>query len=156
MSARLFTEVREKQGLVYWVGAWTENPWKSGMVLVGAAAMLEHCAQVYDTLLRELERVGQDVTAEEVERALTGIAVRADIRAAITRVQCNEQADDLFHYGRPVPWEEKLARLQAVTADDVRDYCGRHMANGGMSVVFLGPHPLAADGAEAATEGGGK
>ena len=146
MSARLFTEVREKQGLVYWVGAWTENPRKSGMVLVGASAMIEHCEQVYATLLRELERVGQDVTTEEVERALTGIAVRADIRAAITRAQCSEQADDLFHYGRPVPWEEKLSRLQAVTADDVMGYCARYLANGGMSAVSLGPHPLAADG----------
>ena len=31
MSGRLFTEVREKQGLVYWVGAWQETPRGSGM-----------------------------------------------------------------------------------------------------------------------------
>ncbi|HWL92629.1 MAG TPA: pitrilysin family protein, partial [Phycisphaerae bacterium] len=32
MSSRLFTEVREKQGLVYWVGAWDEHPKGSGMI----------------------------------------------------------------------------------------------------------------------------
>ena len=37
MSARLFTEVREKQGLVYWVGAWNDNPRNAGLICAGAS-----------------------------------------------------------------------------------------------------------------------
>lgn len=142
MSARLFTEVREKQGLAYWVGAWSENPRGSGLLLVGAATTPQRCQQTYDTLLRELQRAAGDVSAEEVERALAGFLVRADVRGDQTRTRCSEQADDLIHFGRPVPMEEKLDRLRAVTFEQVRDFAARYVARAPRSVVTLGPEPL--------------
>jgi predicted Zn-dependent peptidase len=142
MSARLFTEVREKQGLAYWVGAWSENPRGSGLLLVGAATTPQRCHQTYTTLLRELDRVADDVTEEEVARALTGFLVRADVRGDQTRSRCSEQADDLVHYGRPVPIEEKLDKLRAVTVDQVRDFAMKYVAGAPRSVVTLGPQAL--------------
>jgi predicted Zn-dependent peptidase len=142
MSARLFTEVREKQGLVYWVQAWQENPRSGGMIFVGASTTPERCDKTYETLLAELDRVGRDVTDEEVERAKTGLVVRSDVRSDLTRWRCTEQADDLMHYGRPKPLSEKLARYNAVTVDDVKDYAARRLTNGGLSVVTLGPRAL--------------
>jgi predicted Zn-dependent peptidase len=142
MSARLFTEVRERQGLAYWVGAWHEHPRNAGMIFVGASTTPDRCHQTYDTLLRELDRVKDDVTQEEIDRALTGIMVRADIRSDVTRARCAEQADDLMHYGRPVPWEQKRARLQAVTVEDVKRYCATRGPRLPRSVVTLGPRNL--------------
>lgn len=145
MSARLFTEVREKQGLAYWVGAWVENPRGSGMFYVGASTTPQRCATTYETLLRELDRMAHDVTEEEVQRALTGFLVRADVRSDQTRSRCSEQADDLIHYGRPVPMEEKLNRLRAVTVDDVRRYAATYLTGAPRSVVTLGPKSLAGE-----------
>ncbi len=145
MSARLFTEVREKQGLVYWVGAWSENPRGVGMVFLGASTTPERCEKTYATLLRELERIAEDVTEEEIARALAGIEVRADIRGDVTRARCSEQADDVIHYGRPVPWDEKLAKLHAVTPDDVADYARQYLIGQPRSVVTLGPRALSLD-----------
>lgn len=148
MSARLFTEIREKQGLVYWVGAWKENPRGSGMLFVGASTTPQRCDQTYATLRRELQRVGEDVTAEEVERALAGICVRADIRGDMTRSRCGELVDDLLHYGQPVGWEAKRARLEAVRAADVKRFCGERVTGADFSVVTLGPRPPHEDGAK--------
>jgi len=142
MSARLFTEVREKQGLCYWVGAWSEDPRGSCILMLGAATTPQRCQQTYLTVLRELERVAEDVTQEEVDRALAGFLVRADVRGDQTRARCSEQADDLVHYGRPVPLEEKLDKLRAVTVDDVRAFAARYVAGAPRSVVTLGPEPL--------------
>jgi len=144
MSARLFTEVREKQGLAYWVGAWSENPRGSGLLMVGAATTPQRCQQTYATLLRELERVATDVTDEEVSRALAGFLVRAAVRGDQTRTRCSEQSDDIIHFGRPVPMEEKLDRLRAVTVEQVRDFAARYIAQAPRSVVTLGPEPLTA------------
>jgi len=146
MSARLFTEVREKQGLAYWVGAWSENPRGAGLLLVGAATTPQRCQQTYSNLLRELERIAHDVTDEEVERALMGYLVRADVRGDQTRARCSEQADDLVHYGCPVPIEDKLNRLRAVTAEHVRAFAAKYVAGAPRSVVTLGPQPLTATG----------
>lgn len=148
MSSRLFTEVREKRGLVYWVSAWHERPRGAGMIFVGASTTPQRCHETYETIIAELNRVGDDVTEEEVQRALTGIAVRADIRGDVTRALCTQQADDLFHLGRPVPWEEKLAQLRAVTVDDVRGFCKDYLSTDRVSVVTLGPRSLSEQDAQ--------
>src|SRR6185295_16738782 len=43
MSGRLFTEVREKLGLVYWVAAWHEQPRGKGLINLGASTTPERC-----------------------------------------------------------------------------------------------------------------
>jgi predicted Zn-dependent peptidase len=141
MSSRLFTEVREKQGLVYWVSAWGEYPRGAGMVFVGASSRTEHCQQSYDTILRELDRLTVDITEEEIRRAVTQIEVQTELRSDRTRARCSELADDLFHFGRLIPTEEKLDRVRAVTLDDIRRYQAEYPWKP-LSVVTLGPRAL--------------
>jgi predicted Zn-dependent peptidase len=142
MSARLFTEVREKLGLVYWVGGWQEHPRGAGLMYFGASTTPERCAKTYETMLTELARVGVDLTQEEVDRARTGIEVRSDIRGDVTRALCGDMADDLMHFGRPIPREEKLARLRTTSIADVMRFCESHVLNAPRSVVTLGPKAL--------------
>jgi predicted Zn-dependent peptidase len=141
MSSRLFTEVREKQGLVYWVSAWPEFPRGAGMVFVGASSRPEHCDRAYATILRELERLPGDITLEELDRAKTQIDVDLVIRGDRTQARCRELADDLFHHGELIPTAQKLARIKAVTLDDIRQYFSEH-AWRPLSVVTLGPREI--------------
>jgi len=145
MSGRLFTEVREKQGLVYWVGAWHEHPRNAGMIHLGASSTPENADKTYRTLLREVDRLSDDLLESEVDRAIVGITARTETRGDITRAHCSELAADLFHYGHPVPIEEKLAAVQAVTVPAVKRYLAEHPRDR-LSVVTLGPRALAADG----------
>lgn len=142
MSARLFTEVREKLGLVYWVGGWQEHPRGAGMLYFGASTTPERCEQTYTTMLSELARVGVDVTQEEIDRARTGIEVRTDIRGDVTRALCSELADDLMHFGEPVSREEKLAKIRDTSIADVQRFCKAYIQDAPRSVVTLGPKAL--------------
>lgn len=146
MSGRLFTEVREKQGLVYWVGAWHEHPRGAAMIHLGASTTPERCDRTFTTLLREVDRLADDLTNAEVERAIVGIVARTQTSGDITRAHCAELVGDLFHYGRPIPMEEKLAKVEAVTVADVQRYLATHPRSA-LSVVTLGPRPLANGGA---------
>jgi predicted Zn-dependent peptidase len=141
MSGRLFTEVREKQGLVYWVGAWHENPRDAGMVFLGASTTPQRADRTYATLLREVDRLSDDLMQDELNRAVTGIVARTETRGDITRARCGEMADDLFHYGRPVPPAEKLSWVRAVTIEHVKRYLLEHPRTQ-LSVVTLGPRAL--------------
>jgi predicted Zn-dependent peptidase len=145
MSSRLFVEVREKLGLVYWVGAWDEHPRGAGMIFLGASTTPARCEQTYRTLLREVDRLGEDVTDAELERARVGIIARTQTHGDITRARVGELGGDLFHHGRPVPIEEKHARLRAVTIRDVRDYLDAHPRQR-LCVQTLGPVELTLDG----------
>ncbi len=142
MSGRLFTEVREKRGLVYWVSAWQETPRGAGMIFMGASTTPERCDETYQTLLREVDRLGDDLTQDELERARTGILASFETRGLTTRSRCAELLGDLFYFGRPVPLEEKEAKIQAVTIDHVKRYLREHSRER-LCVVTLGPRPLA-------------
>lgn len=138
MGARLFTEVREKQGLVYWVGAWTDQSRLGGMFHLGASTTPENLEKTYTTLLREIDRLSEDLTEAEVERAVSGIVTRHKTRGDITRARASELVEDLFYHGRPIPAEEKMAKVRAVTIKDICDYLAAHPRDR-LSVVTVGP-----------------
>ena len=151
MSGRLFTEVREKQGLVYYVNAWHETPRGSGMVFMGASTTPERCDKTYSTLLREVDRLAEDIEEDELDRAVTGIVAQMETRGDSTRARCGQLASDLFFFGRPIPEEDKIADLKAVTVNAIRAYLATHPRDR-RCVVTLGPRPLSADGAGEARE----
>lgn len=141
MSGRLFTEVREKQGLVYWVGAWHEQPRGKGILHLGASTTPERCHRTLETLLAELRRLGVDLTATETLRARDGLIAQYETEDDLTRARASGLSDDLFHFGRPIGREAKLAALRAVTLDDVRAYAGR-LPLDRLCVATLGPRAL--------------
>ena len=122
MSSRLFTEVREKQGLVYWVSAWPDYLRSGGLLSMGASTTPQRGEQTYQTLLREMERLGEDLTQDELARAKVLIAARRQTRGELTRVRASEIAEDLFYFGQPRERAEETARIEQVTIDDIRRY----------------------------------
>ena len=145
MSGRLFTEVREKRGLVYWVSAWQDTPRGVGMMFLGASTTPDRCDETYATMLREVDRLSEDIEDDELRRAVTGLVAAHDTRGDSTRARCVEIGNDLFFFGRPIPLEEKVAKLEAVTINDVRRYLAEHRRDQ-LCVLTLGPRPLSASG----------
>jgi len=141
MSSRLFAEVREKRGLVYWVGAWHEQPRRGGMVHIGAATTPQRCLQTYETLLGEVSRLGEDLTEDELVRAKMGLLSESVTAGASVQRHASEILVDHFHLGRAVPLEQKLAAVRAVTIDDIRGYLERHPRDS-LSIVTVGREPL--------------
>ncbi|MGB2987994.1 MAG: pitrilysin family protein [Phycisphaerae bacterium] len=141
MSGRLFTEVREKQGLVYWVAAWQETPRGAGMVFLGASTTPDRCDQTYETLLKEVDRLADDIEQDELDRAITGIVAHHETRGDSTRARCAELANDLFFFGRYLSDEEKIAKVEAVTVDGIRRYLTAYPRDQ-LCVLTLGPRPL--------------
>jgi predicted Zn-dependent peptidase len=141
MSSRLFTEVREKQGLVYWVDAWDEHPRGAGMIFLGASATPQRCDQTVRTLLREVDRLGEDLTEDELARAKLGIIAKSQTHGDITRARAGELGRDLFQYARPVPLAEKHEWISAVTVADVQNHLAEHPRDQ-LCVQTLGPRAL--------------
>jgi len=147
MSGRLFTEVREKRGLVYWVSAWHETPRGAGMVFLGASTTPERCDLTYATLLHEVDRLAHDIVQDELDRVVTSITAGQETRGDATRAKCGELAGDLFFFGRPISVEEKLDKVRRVTIGDVGDYLRRHPRDR-LCVMTLGPRALSLDDAK--------
>lgn len=141
MSSRLFTEVREKQGLVYGVGAWAEHPRGTGRLFIGASTRPDRCDQTFKTLLREVERLAEDVCQDELNRVKKGILTKSQTHGDITRARLGDLSSDMFHHGRPITPAERNERIVAVTLDDIRRYLNEH-PRAALCVLTLGPRPL--------------
>lgn len=142
MSGRLFSEVREKQGLAYSVGAWHEQPRGRGLLHMAASTTPERVQQTYETLLRELARIGEDLTAEETNRARNQLLAHARTEDDLTRARAMTISDDLFHHGRPIGSAERVAKIAAVRVADVSAYVAR-MPRDELCVTTVGPVELA-------------
>lgn len=141
MSGRLFTEVREKRGLVYWVGAWHEQLRGRGVIHLGASTTPQRCGETWATLLRELERIGEDLTEEETHRARNSLIAHALTEDDLTRARAAGLSDDLFHFSRPIGLGPKLEAVRAVTVEDVRAYA-RSLPRDRLCAATLGPREL--------------
>jgi zinc protease len=91
-SSRLYREVRQKQGIVNSIDAWTYNPGNPGLFGISILADADKFAAGRDAALAELERVKQrGVTAAEVNKA-----VKQFVSATLgTRKTMQGQAHDL-------------------------------------------------------------
>ncbi|MBM3457673.1 MAG: insulinase family protein [Armatimonadetes bacterium] len=141
MSARLFTEVREKRGLCYTVMA-------NVITMRGAAAIRGYVAtrpetaqEALDVLIAEMVRLADGVSDEELTRARRGLLAALVMQSEATQARAGHLARDQFLLKRVRPLDEIRAGVEAVTAEAIQDHLRRHPARD-FTVVTLGPQPV--------------
>ena len=129
MSSRLFQEAREKRGLCYTIfaqgSAWSET----GMMTIYAGTGGEELGKLVDLTADELAKAARDFGEAEIARAraqtkaglvmgLEGPSARAERMAALLSI-----------WGRVIPLEETIARIDAVDADRAKAALARVLAS---------------------------
>jgi predicted Zn-dependent peptidase len=94
MSARLFTEVREKRGLCYAVWASYETYKDRATVLAYAGTTNERAQETLDVTLGELHRLADGIEAEEVERVQAGLKSSLIMQEESTSARARSIASD--------------------------------------------------------------
>jgi predicted Zn-dependent peptidase len=141
MSGRLFTELREKRGLVYNVWAGYSGLKGLGAILGYAAASNDRAQQTLDCFIAELLRLGQGVQPQEVERARIGLKAHTIMDGESTGGRAASQAHDYFLFGRVRTLEEIEAAIDRVTVEQVNGYLRRGRP-GPFTIVVVGPKNL--------------
>jgi len=138
MSSRLFQEVREKRGLCYSIYAFHWSFADTGVFGVHAATGPEDVNELMPVIVDELERATESITDKEVKRA------RAQLRAGLLMTlespaaRASQLARQLLLFGRIIPPEELVARIEAIDATHVRDLAARFF-RGVPTVASVGP-----------------
>lgn len=140
MSSRLFEEVREKRGLAYYIYASPTFYTDSGYFEVGVGLNREKASEGIAVVLRELAKAADDgVTAEELRR----VKDRAEGRMAFSAESTQGTADDyggpVMFYDRIITPEEELARILAVTREDIRSVAADVFRNERLNLAVIGP-----------------
>jgi predicted Zn-dependent peptidase len=138
MSSRLFQEVREKRGLVYSVYSFTAPSFDGGLFGIYAGTGEREAAELIPVTLEELRKVQRDITEAELARARAQVKASLLMSLESTGSRCEQLARQLQVFGRVVPIAETVAKINAVTIDDVQRAAARHF-RARPTLAALGP-----------------
>ncbi|HEX4613633.1 MAG TPA: pitrilysin family protein [Urbifossiella sp.] len=141
MASRLFTEVREKRGLCYSVSAWHETFKDRGSMLAYAGTRSERAQETLDVTVRELRRLGEGVTDDEIDRVKAGLKSSLIMQEESTSARAGAIATDWYYLGRVRSFDEVQAAIDGLTPAAVVGYLDRYPVRG-LTLVTLGPAPL--------------
>jgi predicted Zn-dependent peptidase len=120
MSSRLFQEVREKRGLVYTIQAFHWSFADTGMLGVYAGTGEDDIRELMPVMLDEMADAAHTAGEREIARAKAQMRMSLELAREQPVARAERLSRQILTLGRVVTAEEILARLDAVTVDDVR------------------------------------
>lgn len=138
MSSRLFQEVREKRGLVYSVYSFASAYSDSGLFGIYAGTGEQETAELVPVICDEIRRLPESLDAGEIARAKAQLKSSTVMALESTSARAEQLANQILMLGRPVSVEEQIARIDALTAEDLRDLAQR-IFSGPLTLAALGP-----------------
>ena len=140
MSSRLFQEIREKRGLAYSVYSYRSMFSETGLYAIYAGTAPASAKEVLQLIGEEMDRLVTDgITEDELERAKGhtrgGIVLGLeDPSSRMSRLGKSE-----LIRGEILSIDELVARVDAVTLDDVNRVGRELLAPGGRVLTVVGP-----------------
>lgn len=138
MSSRLFQEVREKRGLVYSIYTFASSYHDTGIFGIYAGASPKQIHEVIPVIQEELHRFPKTIEMGEMNRAKAQLKASLMMSLESTTSRCERLANHLLIYGEPIPHQEILEKIDAVTPDQVTVLAQR-VFSGPQTRVTLGP-----------------
>jgi predicted Zn-dependent peptidase len=140
MSSRLFTEVRERRGLAYYVYGLNHSYTDAGSLYAQAGVDINRIDDAVTTIAAELKKIAEDAVPEdELEKAKSFAKGRFVLQL--------ETSQGLIMFGlrrevlesrTPDP-EEVLAEIDKVVAEDVQRVARELIERRGLNLAVIGP-----------------
>ncbi|MBV8583782.1 MAG: insulinase family protein [Candidatus Eremiobacteraeota bacterium] len=140
MSSRLFQEIREKRGLVYTVYSFQAAYREAGLFGVYAGTSPEHVQACIDLIVEEFHRIADERVGDaELQLAKEHIKGNLTLSLEASSSRMIRLGRNEFALGRYVSAEEIEERIDAVTADEVRDLAAELLPDANVGLCAIGP-----------------
>ena len=140
MSSRLFQNIREKRGLAYAVNSGLESYSDTGMLTVYVGCAAASVREVIDLVVAEMQELASAALPDdELQRARDHLKGNLVLGLESTASRMAQLARSEIYFGRQFDVTEILARVDAITADDVRRVAADLFSNGNLAATVLGP-----------------
>lgn len=138
MSSRLFQKVREERGLSYSVYAFADGYDHSGLFGAYVNAEENQIIEAADVIRCELQASAAPLEEAEVGRAkaLLRSSLMMGLESPAARIEA--AAGQVFVYGAVMSADEILARIDAITMDDLAR-CAERVRQGPCAISMVGP-----------------
>ncbi len=120
MSSRLFQEVREKRGLAYSIYAFHWDFSDTGLFGFYAGSADRDAAEVVSASLDCIAEAAHELDEAEIRRAKAQMKVSLVTALEQPAARVHQLSRQMQIYGRPLSFDEMLARVDAITVEQVR------------------------------------
>ncbi len=140
MSSRLFQEVRERRGLAYAIGAYTLTYTAGGAFTVYGGTGRDKWQEVQEVVAKEFDKVRKE-GANEDELAKVKLQISGNMVLALESMSTRmmRMARNEIIFGRSIPIEEVLKKIDAVTNDQLISHARKAIEEKVISTTAIGP-----------------
>jgi len=140
MSSRLFEQIRVQRGLAYYVGADWDNFSDAGSIAVSAGVNNQKAEEAVKVVLEELGKMKDGlVHKEELQKAKEMLRSHIVLGIESTHGACSYFMVREVLDGKIDTPEDKIKKIDAVTAEDVREVARDVFKDGGLNLALIGP-----------------
>jgi predicted Zn-dependent peptidase len=139
MSSRLFQEVRENRGLAYSVFSFASSYTDTGLFGIYAGTGEKETRELVPVVCDELLQMIEQPLEEELARARAQLEASLMMALESCFAQSEELARQLLIFGRRIPPDEIVARIDAVDESALRRVGRRLLTGGGPTLAAIGP-----------------
>lgn len=136
MSSRLFTEVREKRGLCYAVGARYKSLKDYAGISCYAGTTPEKAQETVDVIIEQFGKLKEGISDDEIQRAKVGLKTSLIMQSESTHSRCSGIASDYFMLDRVRPLDEIRDRIEGLTIDSVLGFLDQHLLDNFTAVTI--------------------
>jgi predicted Zn-dependent peptidase len=139
MSSRLFQEVREVRGLCYAIYAFHAPYADTGLFGLYAGTDQVDAPELMRVVIDEIAGAAETLNEAEVARAKAQMKAGILIALESSSARAEQLARQLITHGRPIPVEEVVAKVDAVTVESARAAGRALIGRGRPALAVLGP-----------------
>jgi predicted Zn-dependent peptidase len=139
MSSRLFQNIRERQGLVYSIYS-DLNPYRdTGCLAVYAGTSRESASKVVHSVVSEFHKLkAEPVPAEELRRSKDQLKGSLMLSLESSSARMSNLARQEMYFDRFYDLDELIAKIEAVTVEDLTSLANEFFNTESVAVTILG------------------
>lgn len=141
MSSRLFTEVREKRGLAYYVRSGSANFQDAGIFQIGAGVQVNKIEEAIKVILMELDRIKSfAVNPKELLKAKEYIKGKNTLALEDNQSKLDWYLEQFAFYKKIQTPVEYFAEIDRINAKQVQKVANFFFQKKRMSLAIIGPY----------------
>jgi predicted Zn-dependent peptidase len=139
MSSRMFSEVREKRGLAYYIRTMSDNLYDTGALATVAGVNNEKVYEAVELIGNVYESVKTGLEEEELRRTKDYLSGIMTLNYEDNEIRAEINAMNTLYGLEPKSLEEKIAGIERVSAEEIQDLAKRLVDDRKICLALIGP-----------------
>lgn len=139
MSSRLFTEIRDKLGLVYGINSFTDHFLDTGSLIISAGMEMKNLKTTVAAIVEQLDKLKEPVPGPELTKAKEYSKGRLLLRMEDSRSVAGWMGGQAILTGRILTVDQVLATIDAITVEELQQLATELLIGDQLRLALVGP-----------------